>query len=856
MNLRWKCLGILVVCIALTPLACFGAHASPNAYQARDSFRYYGPGNLRELWDRDDWQPHRIGRDTWIFWTWGNQKFLRYGQKQLAKQAIPISLDMFRLLDSRQRDSRFKSLGLINEPNCRKAAHPDKYGFWIDEWDGDPEHYYPGDPAYDGKQHYPGTNDIVDTRNYGRPSGIIGLRLLDNPKFTAAMAKSWDARKDSRRYFESPGTIEPPYLVGFTCGFCHMGFNPLKPPGDREHPRWENLAANIGNQYFREGELILTKGRALFGDRRRGPHYADDPYDTQGLGAEDFLYHYAATQQPGTSETSRISYDFINNPNTINPIFNLGHRRTFSEVNPQGKTIQTMHILKDGADSVGVEWALMRVPINIGCEGVYWSGSLFDPFIGAGEHPFNLAEALHRLPEDEKKKLTAKYGIDFTNVTVARINSIKQRYRDDFGDQFGEDWAEAWKRNASMAAYLSSYKPFYLKDAPGGEEFLKEKDRIARGRRQFGTYCAKCHSSKQPETADARANPKFYIDSVERADFLTDNVLTDDERYPVSDPLLRTNIARAIGTNAIQGDIWAELSSRDYKSLPVTQIPLQFNAPVFEGKPAIPISFRLPAGGRGYYRTPSLVSMWATAPYFHNNSLGSYTPAVSVADRIKSFEESVDQLLWPERRPTVVKRVDHDCSLLTGAAQAIPRLLTDRLVVGLHDRLSEKTTPALADTASAELRPVIETILRTTIGDATEVSFDALQDQLPAALDDELRKYSDRLDMPRETKDALRKSLISGLRADLSVLDTMFRDRYLTIHKGTPVNLIANLSINRLPYAIAAHLQYKVGSRDWAKSLLEASDCPDLIENYGHLYGTSEMSDEGKKDLKEYLKTL
>src|SRR5205085_9888015 len=116
--------------------------------------------------------------------------------------------------------------------------------------------------------------------------------------------------------FDAPWATEPPFLVGFSCAFCHMSFNPLNPPKDPEAPRWENLAANMGNQYFREGDLFLGRGRIFLGDRNPGPHRRDDPYDTRGLDEKSLLFHYAVTQQPGTSETSRISYDFITNPNT------------------------------------------------------------------------------------------------------------------------------------------------------------------------------------------------------------------------------------------------------------------------------------------------------------------------------------------------------------------------------------------------------------------------------------------------------------------------------------------------------------------------------------------------------------
>ena len=32
----------------------------------------------------------------------------------------------------------------------------------------------------------------------------------------------------------------------------------------------------------------------------------------------------------------------------------------------------------------------------------------------------------------------------------------------------------------------------------------------------------------------------------------------------------------------------------------------------------------MPGGGRGYIRTPSLTSIWATAPFLHNNSVGVF----------------------------------------------------------------------------------------------------------------------------------------------------------------------------------------------------------------------------------------
>src|SRR5262250_1763539 len=58
----------------------------------------------------------------------------------------------------------------------------------------------------------------------------------------------------------------------------------------------------------------------------------------------------------------------------------------------------------------------------------------------------------------------------------------------------------------------------------------------------------------------------------------------------------------------------------------------------------------MPAGGRGYTRPPSLVSLWSTAPFLLNNSVGKFNYDPSVKGRLDSFEDSIHQMLWPETR--------------------------------------------------------------------------------------------------------------------------------------------------------------------------------------------------------------
>ncbi len=63
-----------------------------------------------------------------------------------------------------------------------------------------------------------------------------------------------------------------------------------------------------------------------------------------------------------------------------------------------------------------------------------------------------------------------------------------------------------------------------------------------------------------------------------------------------------------------------------------------------------PDKFAAPGGGPGYYRVPSLIAVWATAPFLHNNALGMYTGDPSVSGRIKAFNDAAEKLLWQEKR--------------------------------------------------------------------------------------------------------------------------------------------------------------------------------------------------------------
>jgi hypothetical protein len=59
----------------------------------------------------------------------------------------------------------------------------------------------------------------------------------------------------------------------------------------------------------------------------------------------------------------------------------------------------------------------------------------------------------------------------------------------------------------------------------------------------------------------------------------------------------------------------------------------------------------MPGGGLGFTRVPSLISIWSTAPFLLNNRLGPpFDDNPSVDTRMKIFDASIEQLLWPEKR--------------------------------------------------------------------------------------------------------------------------------------------------------------------------------------------------------------
>ncbi len=551
------------------------------------------------------------GMDTWHWWVgvdnpgfWSDLTKLTGG----AHNYTNLRIDLLRLLMITPRSERFQRLGLINDPDTVAADKPDAFGLKLDR-------------MKDGSLQW-------DPEKFGYSSGVIGIQLFRNEKFDP---KHWSPEE----YLKDGTHIEPPYKVGMACIFCHVGFNPLKPPKDPNEPTWENITSAIGNQYLREGLAF-------------------------GMNEKDhsMIFHYLNSQEPGTSETSRFPTDSINNPTNINSIFRLTDRLKVAhveEITPaqatliksmynnvglpldsvagalggteQHPTLKVPHVLTDGADSMGLVMASVRVYVNEGLMHDQWYSSW----------PVNLFDL----------KSSFKRHFEPKEFDLAEARKDKD-----------SPWMQTERRMPNMATFLMSYDSFPLAEADGGKKFLSTDERLLKqGKIVFAENCASCHSSKfpNPMPEGAEAQKKAWTELVLQKDFLDHNYLSDDERHSVLE--IGTNAQRAEGTNAQAGSTWGQMSSLTYKkqregSITLVDHDLNGNSSplynpltgkydiVWKGRPA-------------FYRTPTLVSIWATAPFLHNNALGKYNGDPSVKGRIEVYNDAVEKMLWPERRDGV-----------------------------------------------------------------------------------------------------------------------------------------------------------------------------------------------------------
>jgi hypothetical protein len=686
------------------------------------------------------------GRNTWLLWTAGDEAFWDY----LATHSFG-AFDLLKVLDSRNRSTRFLYYGLMNEPGFKKTHAADQFGLWLDEPDGTRDPFYAS--RYD--ESFPKDAFV---RTYGRSSGIIGLRLFPNPNFDAAARRRWSSERfyDDPAYYSDPKLVRP-YRIGMTCAFCHVGPHPLHPPADPEHPDWENLSSNIGAQYLKPARIFML------------PHQEDN-----------FFFQIVNSMPPGTIDTSVLASDNINNPRAMNAIYEVGARlKIAAEESLSGGNLDlpgtrekmvVPHVLKDGADSIGIIGALARVYVSIGEDHQEWLKHFNLLVGGQRQTPFPIAAARRNSP--------------YFRATLDRLPDV-------------------------AAFFLAAAKPQPLAQAPGGALYLQDSDTVVkRGQQVFGENCAGCHVSYNkmplPPTGIERATLQWddwvrsddfknkMVALVRQPDFLDDNFLSTDRRYPIT--RIGTNACSALASNATQDHVWDNFSSETYKNLNSVGA-IEISDPITHDRK----TYAMPGGGRGYVRVPSLVSIWASAPYLQNNSVGTFTDDPSVDGRMTAFQDGIEKLLWPERR----------------------------LGYGSIYRTTETSWIIIP---KSYLPPALALALRRNgvlTSDAQAVRLGPIPKGIPV-----------------------------NLLANIQLLPDSVRikDRIEHLSKLYAAFIKLNNDLTALPKDALDDQGAKVFS-DAAPALLALSSCPDFITDRGHLFGTK-LPDDDKRALIAFLKRI
>jgi mono/diheme cytochrome c family protein len=598
-------------------------------------------------------------------------------------------------------------------------------------------------------------------------------------------------------------------------------------------------------------------------------------------------------------------------------------------------------VLFDGADSIGAWGALARVYLNI---GTYWEQwiHLHNPLVGLEpQRPFKIKDceqnSVYWEATQERVAPLRDYFLKISGpmpLLAAQGSSAKTAPIDP-GALVPN---EKWKVLAGREQKIGAPPPFVkttLEKAEAASTLAREKGRridvtqLARGRKVFANNCIACHSSVQWPERDrilteeaygregAQKKPVELWDhdpgrwmqdpgykawaeaAVETPEFWRDNYLSSDYRVPIS--LVRTNSARGLATNALGklkgepgrqgfGHMWEDFSSESYKKMPfVGEIryfdPFDGKEKGFTPKHHAPEGSPIGGGGIGFYRPPTLVSIWTTAPLLHNNSLGLFNNNPSVDGRLDAFDDAIRKLLWPAKRlesssfnEATPERLKKDHGLIWRTPRVTYLTLPGEQVPQILAKVPFLTKWTKAYSSWIREHPFAQKLL--------------FYPWLPSAVLFVIAYLIFVLGGRRPSRDpatVLHRKwwaraagylavflgvLIGALLYTLS--GKLGEVRIGPIPKGTPVNLLANanpdadpvelkrtikLTLQTLTEIDSKHLRdeeaNKLMREKIAPALMKVSKCPDFVMDEGHYFEWFDsMTEEDKNALIELLKTF
>jgi len=250
--------------------------------------------------------------------------------------------------------------------------------------------------------------------------------------------------------------------------------------------------------------------------------------------------------------------------------------------------------------------------------------------------------------------------------------------------------------------------------------------------------------------------------------------------------------------------------------------------------------YQMPGGGRGFTRPASLISLWSTAPFLLNNSVGrlnptastdDYNPAPSVEKRIAAFNDGIEQMLWPQKR-------EKDSVL----GDKIPGKI-DRTTEISWIRIKPGYVPEVLQGWGQWFFPRIVSDEGLIIGPIPkDTPVNLLASLLLRA--EELGAW-DRLKRDGELFDLVFGS--AGIKRSLAELGPM------------PSDPAAKDAYNKRAQEVFTRKDSQ--GRSIASRLMSFSKCPDYIVNRGHYFGTGydnevPLTEPQKRDLIEFLKTF
>jgi hypothetical protein len=876
-----------------------------------------------------------FGRNTWMIWCGGNETFWDW----LANHSLGF-MDLLKVIDSRTRGSRWRDAGIVNEPGMRESAgpQPDEFGLWLDQPEDERHRQYrrkvlaevftgktsqldfPKDYSYD---EYP---EIPPWRIYGLSSGVVGLRLFPNPAFKGKAREKWNATKfyTQTNYYSDPELVRP-FRVGMSCAFCHASAHPLNPPQNPAQPRWENLSGSIGSQYLRI--------RGVFGNLLTTNNFVYHLLDSQPPGTIDTsLIASDNINNPNTMNgifgvPQRVQRAMANPREILSgSVTNLPV--LFSDPTLSFETNRHLprpvpRILMDGADSIGVWGALARVYLNIGTYSEQWV-RLHEPLIGflppkAATHgnnesgrtqlPFKIEDCQEhsvywqatrlrveplrdyflkitptmpvldaRGPSDVtnrvKTNLLAQGRAVFARNCIVCHSSIQPE--SDPRDLFEDDWSDFFheREDQEVRANRLAYTEKWA-------ELSKKRNYNLTNSAACGEFWD--HDPGQWLQNDEYTNWANTV--VEMPEFWRNNFLSTDYRVPAN--YVGTNPGRALANNSTKGHMWEDFSSESYKTNGFPGAIKYFNP--YAGAAGETNSF-LPqhrvaegvppgGGGPGFYRPATLMSIWATAPFLHNNSLGLFNNDPSVRGRLAAFTNAIQMLLTEEDRRS---NTDY-----TSAEQ----WKKDRGLIWRTPSETYITIPAQHVPVFAQRIPWPSSLERVALWlkrlgrwkwfpSATLLGIAFLLLWAP------WHRPQERQESEYRSRRKQRWLRVGGYAAVLVAIVAGFGIYFLAgrlgdvvlgpIPAGTPVNLLANINPdapkNELKRALRTVVRglteihtrqlndterTNVFRRNIAPALLQVSKCPDLVMDKGHSFPWfKNITPEEKEALIELLKTF